>query len=319
MSGNAAAFHSGGRTMRGKVMRELKTLVGSVALLTGLAVSGCSNWSYSPPIHGNFETAHWNLSVAKAGAPRNPSNFAQFLAQDYVALATQLNQRGDLADTDYFARKAIAAEHGGFVPPEDNRNWAIPLQEPYGFRTQLAAARARLVAALDAGARDRAPALAARAQERYDCWNEAMEDDWQTAQHGTCHNEFLAAMTELEGKPAAMPAAVAPNNLVNVYFDFDKASLSREGRQIVEQLATQLKAEPAASVTVTGKTDLAGTDSYNMALSRRRAEGVATELRRDGIAKSRITVRWTGERNPPVKTAEGVREPRNRVVEIVIH
>ena len=89
--------------------------------------------------------------------------------------------------------------------------------------------------------------------------------------------------------------------------------------QIVEQIAAQLKANNAATVIVTGKTDLSGTDSYNLALSKRRAEAVRAALIRDGIAAGRITAQWTGEREPPVKTSQGVREPRNRVVEVTIH
>jgi OOP family OmpA-OmpF porin len=272
-------------------------------------------------MHGYASTKGVMLAAAKAGAAQSPSNFAQYLAGEYVALATNLDEQGDTADADYFARKALETERGSMaIPPENNSNWAIPLETPYGFRTQLAQARARLVAALDGGARDRAPALAARAQARYDCWAERMEDDWQHAQNGPCRSEFLAAMGELEGKPVAASApAAAAATVIDVYFDFNKSGLTREGQQIVQQIATQLKANSAATVAVTGKTDLAGTDSYNLALSKRRAASVRAELVRDGIAAGRITVQWTGKRQPPVKTADGVREPRNRVVEVVIH
>lgn len=257
------------------------------------------------------------LDAATKGASQSPKSFSEYLAQEYVALATNLDQLSDRADADYFARKALEAEKGKAIPPETNTAWAIPLEQPYGFRTQLAQARTRLLAALDGGARDRAPALAAKAQGRYDCWVERMEDEWQRAQNGLCRSEFLAAMDELEGKPAPTPKAAA-GEVIDVYFDFNKASLTREGRQIVQQVAAQLKANSAATVAVIGKTDLSGTDSYNLALSKRRAEAVRAELIRDGVAANRIAVQWTGKREPPVKTGDGVREPRNRVVEISI-
>jgi OmpA-OmpF porin, OOP family len=303
-------------------MRKGRTFsgFGYLALLMGLAVSGCSPWSYSPPIHGIPTSADSNLAAAKAAAPQNPSSFVQYLAVEYVALADNLSQLGDSVDVDYFARKAQMAEQGEVVPPENNANWAVPLEVPYSFRTQLTQARTRLVAALDGGARDRAPQLAARAQARLDCWMERMEDDWQHAQNGPCRSEFLAAMDQLEGHPAAPPPAAARSTeLINVYFDFNKSSLTREGRQIVQQVAAQVKGDAAMQVMVTGKTDLAGTDSYNMALSRRRAEAVRSELMKDGVAAGQIKLQWTGMREPPVKTAQGVREPRNRVVEISLH
>jgi OOP family OmpA-OmpF porin len=182
--------------------------------------------------------------------------------------------------------------------------------------------------ALDAGARDHAPSVAARAQERYDCWTERMEDDWQTAQNGSCRKDFETAMNELEAKPAAAappPARPAPQparpaaTVVDVYFDFNKSTLSREASEIVRQLADQLNANSGVIVSIVGKTDLAGPDPYNMALSKRRAEAVQRQLAKDGVASSRMRVQWTGKRNPPVATADGVREPRNRVVEVTFH
>ncbi len=309
-------------------MRKRRTFTSSIAVLVGLTVAGCADWSYSPAPRGISTSAAANLAAVKAGLAKEPSNFLDYLAAEYATLADNLDQLGDTADVDYFARKGIGAEKGVAIQPEQNANWGIPLEVGYGFRTELAQARTRLLAALDGGARDRAPALAARAQSRYDCWVERMEDDWQKAEVGPCRSEFLAAMGDLEGKPVAAaqpptpptaPTPPIPASMVDVYFDFNQASLSREGKQIVQQLAAQLKATSAAMVTVTGKTDLAGPDGYNLSLSRRRAEAVKAELVRDGVAASRIAVRYTGKREPPVPTADGVREPRNRVVEVMVH
>jgi OmpA-OmpF porin, OOP family len=303
----------------------------SIAVLVSLTVAGCASWSYSPAPRGISTSAEANLAAVKAGLAKQPSSFLDYLATEYATLADNLDQLGDAVDVDYFARKGIGAENGVAVQPEQNANWGIPLEYGYGFRTELAQARTRLLAALDGGARDRAPALAARAQARYDCWVERMEDDWQKGKAGACRSEFLAAMSQLEGAPVvvapppaptpppAAPAPPIPANMVDVYFDFNQASLSPEGKQIIRQLATQIKAAGAAMVTVTGKTDLAGPDGYNLSLSRRRAEAVKAELVKDGVTASRIAVRYTGKREPPVPTADGVREPRNRVVEVVLH
>jgi OOP family OmpA-OmpF porin len=295
-------------------MKKRSTFTAAVALLATTALAGCSTWTTQPGFHGNPLTEKWNLAAITAAAPQNPGNFTAALTSEYAALANSLNRDGDLVDADYFARKGLAAASGVVVPPEDNANWAIPLEQPYGFRTTLAQARVRLMTALDGGARDRAPALAARAQVNYDCWTERMEDNWQTAQNGACATNFLAAMAELEGKPAA----VAPANVINVFFEFNRSRLTREARQIVTQLATQMKTGNL-SATLVGKADLTGSDSYDLALGRRRAEAVATELEHDGVAAARISIQTAGKRQPPVKTPDGVREPRNRVVEITLH
>ncbi len=295
-------------------MKNRRLFTASIAIFTATALASCSSWTTQSGFRGNPLTEKMNVAAVTAATPQNPGSFTAALTNEYAALAASLDREGDLADADYFARKGLATAAGGQVLPEDNANWAIPLEQPYGFRTTLAKARARLMAALDGGARASAPALAARAQVSYDCWTERMEDNWQTAQNGACATTFLAAMDELEGKKAATPAS----NVINVFFEFNRTRLTREGQQIVAQVANQMKAGNLSAVLV-GKADLTGSDSYDIALGRRRAEAVAAELERNGVPASRIAVQSVGKRQPPVKTAEGVREPRNRVVEITLH
>jgi OOP family OmpA-OmpF porin len=295
-------------------MRKPRNLTAPLALVAATALVGCSDWS-GANFHGNPQSEPININTVAGAATRNASSFTAALASEYAALAGSLHRAGDVADADYFARKGVNAGRGAAVPPEDNANWAIPLEQPFGLRTKLAQARTRLLAALDSGARDRAPALAARAQARYDCWVERMEDNWSTAQNGACATEFLAAMDQLEGKPAA--AVSTTSNLVNVFFEFDRARLTREAQQIVAQIANQMKSRNL-SATLLGKADLTGSDSYDLALGRRRADAVARELARLGVSHDHIAVDSVGKRQPPVKTADGVREPRNRVVEVML-
>jgi OOP family OmpA-OmpF porin len=299
-----------------------RTFLSAVALLAGgVLLAGCSNWSYAPPMHGNFMTERYNIPRVEAGRPPEGGNFIQETAHDYAGLADYLAHhgeiyQGDWVDVDYFSRKGIAAEHGALVPPEDNANWAIPLEEPYHFRTQMAQARVRLVNDLDNGGRDRFPGLAARAQVAYDCWLERTEDDWAKEFDGQCHRDFISSITALEqalnGKAVAAPGA----HEYNVYFEFDRSNLTPEGKQVVDTVAQAAKA--GVSVRLVGKADLTGTDPYNMALSHRRADTVRAQLRRDGVDNSRIEESWVGFRQPPVPTAPGVREPRNRVVEVTL-
>jgi outer membrane protein OmpA-like peptidoglycan-associated protein len=297
----------------------------SVVLGGTVLLAGCSNWNYAPPMHGNFMTEPMNHPKVEAGAPPAGGGFIQETAHDYAGLANYLAHHGaiyegDWVDVDYFSRKGIAAERGELVPPEDNANWAIPLEQPYGFRTQMAQARVRLVTDLDNGGRDRFPGLAARAQVAYDCWIERTEDDWAKEIDGQCHKDFIATITALEqalnGKAVAAPSAA---HQYNVYFEFDRANLTPEGRQVVDAVAQAAKGQPNVTIHLVGKADLTGTDPYNMALSHRRADSVRATLRADGIDSRRVEESWVGERQPPVSTAQGVREPRNRVVEVTLN
>jgi OOP family OmpA-OmpF porin len=294
---------------------------GRVAGLAGwglaLLLAGCSGWSYQPPMRGNEDFALYNLSNLRDVAPQNPTGFTQALTKEYAVFAGTLqDELKDWADTDYFSRKGLAAAHGDVVPPENNSNWLIPLEVPNKFRTELAASRDRLVAALDGGGRDRLPLVAARAQASYDCWVERMEDDWTSAIDGPCRKRFLEAMAELEGRPAAPAAAPAPGREFRVYFEFDRSELLPEAQQILHQVAALAKQQPQLRLVLVGKADRAGTDGYNLRLSEARAERVRNALVQDGVERNRIDTRWVGEREPPVPTPPGVREPRNRVVEI---
>jgi hypothetical protein len=59
-------------------------------------------------------------------------------------------------------------------------------------------------------------------------------------------------------------------------------------------------------------------ESYNMALSLRRANAVKDALVREGVPAQAISVVGRGEQGLLVQTGDGVREPQNRRVEIVV-
>lgn len=296
----------------------------SVALGGTVLLAGCSGWSANPPIHGQPIGAIWTHPAIERAAPDGGGNFTHAVAHEYADYATYLARLTPpvWVDVDYFSRKGLKAARGEVVPPEENANWGIPLEQPFAFRTQMAQGRQRLVAALDGGGRDRFPVLAARAQARYDCWLERTEKDWATGFDGTCHKEFLATLDELErnlrGAVAQPVAQAGPARQYNVYFEFDKSVLTPQARQIVDQAAVEIRRDKSTRVALVGKADLAGTDPYNMALSHRRADTVRSVLLANGVQANQIDERWVGESEPPVPTAQGVREPRNRVVEITL-
>ena len=120
--------------------------------------------------------------------------------------------------------------------------------------------------------------------------------------------------------PPAPPAvaAPAPNRTFLVFFDWNRADLTERARQIIGEAAQQVRAQRSTRIEVAGHADRSGTVQYNQALSRRRAETVAAELVRLGVAREEIAVTAFGETQPLVPTADNVREPQNRRVEIVV-
>ena len=103
-----------------------------------------------------------------------------------------------------------------------------------------------------------------------------------------------------------------------VFFDWDRADLTDRARQIVAQAAQASTRVAVTRIEVNGYTDLSGTARYNLGLSQRRAQTVAAELVRDGVSRNIISIQGFGESNPLVPTAQGVREPQNRRVEIIL-
>ena len=114
--------------------------------------------------------------------------------------------------------------------------------------------------------------------------------------------------------PAAAPPP-APKQFV-VYFEFDKYNLTPEGARVVQDAAAAFKSGGSARVAVAGYTDAAGTQQYNIGLSKRRADTDRAGLVRAGVPDGAIAESWHGKQNLAVPTPDGVREPRNRRVEI---
>jgi iron complex outermembrane receptor protein len=117
--------------------------------------------------------------------------------------------------------------------------------------------------------------------------------------------------------PAVAPAPAPVARSYMVFFDFNKSDLTPEAASIVGQAAKNATPAKATTLTVTGHTDTVGSDAYNMRLSKRRAESVAAELEKDGVASSEIAIVAKGKRDLLVPTGDGVREPQNRRVTIV--
>ena len=126
-----------------------------------------------------------------------------------------------------------------------------------------------------------------------------------------------ACASEPPPPPPPPPPAAAPPSFM-VFFDWDRSNLSQQAVQTVGQAAAAFKSRGSARITATGHTDTSGPESYNMALSLRRANSVKAELVRQGVPADAVAVVGRGEANPLVATGDGVREPQNRRVEIVI-
>jgi len=146
-----------------------------------------------------------------------------------------------------------------------------------------------------------------------------------TTNPGAYFNQNIMALLSLSYKfgqptmaaPPPPPPSVAPPSFM-VFFDWDRSNLSQQALNTIKQAADAFKTRGNARITATGHTDTSGPEAYNMALSLRRANAVKDALVREGVPAQAISVVGRGEQGLLVQTGDGVREPQNRRVEIVI-
>ncbi len=141
---------------------------------------------------------------------------------------------------------------------------------------------------------------------------------------GNYTNNNFSAMLSLQykfGAPEQAPPPPPPQPQATsfmVFFDWDRSNLSQQALSTIAQAAQAFKAKGSARITATGHTDTSGPENYNMALSLRRANAVKDALVRNGVPATAIAVVGRGEQGLLVPTPDGVREPQNRRVEIVL-
>ncbi len=115
-----------------------------------------------------------------------------------------------------------------------------------------------------------------------------------------------------EPKPEPMPL---PGPFV-VFFDFDKSTLTADGAAIVKEAVKAFNKHSAVEVMASGHTDTMGKKGYNDALSKKRVSTVKQALIEAGVPVNAIKTDSFGEHRLKISTADDVREPQNRRVEI---
>ena len=122
-----------------------------------------------------------------------------------------------------------------------------------------------------------------------------------------------ACSSEPPPPPPPPPPVAAPTSFM-VFFDWDRSNLSDQALNTIRQAAAAFKSKGNARITATGHTDTSGPESYNMALSLRRANAVKDALVREGVPAQAISVIGRGEKTPidAVTTTETSRPESSR-------
>jgi peptidoglycan-associated lipoprotein len=131
---------------------------------------------------------------------------------------------------------------------------------------------------------------------------------------------------KMEEQPAPKEEVVvppkAPDMMVmqeDIYFAFDKSTLSPAAQENLLRKAEWLRENPDATVTIEGNCDERGTNEYNLALGDRRAESAKAFLVDLGIDAARITTISYGEERPVDPRHNEEAWAKNRRDHFVVH
>jgi len=279
----------------------------------GLLAAGCND------LRDGFKVEPAQ-KVANASRPGGDA-FQQTLYQGYMTLGDNENYRGNYTSATIFYRKATAVAQGQSVQPEDPAAWTHStglrsrglhgndLQQARDLRAQLVAWQPLM--------RPVNPVDAATQQVYFDCWiEETSEQQYENA--AACPRPVFGAVAQAQAAQPRAPATQQRSQPFLVFFDFDRSDITVEADRIIQSAAEAWKRGQNARVTATGHADRSGTDAYNQALSDRRSQAVKARLVRYGVPANLVSTVGLGESAPLVPTADGVREPQNRRVEIAI-
>jgi outer membrane protein OmpA-like peptidoglycan-associated protein len=149
------------------------------------------------------------------------------------------------------------------------------------------------------------------------CTGRILKPGMQALMVGVALLALTAPMAHAQTSPQVIEPEVAGRHYV-VNFGLDQATLTEQDRRIIAQAAEDYRQLGSSRITVTGYTDTSGSPDHNLQLSQHRAEVVADELERNGVPATSIVTVGRGEENLLVATADGVVEPQNRRVEVVV-
>lgn len=130
---------------------------------------------------------------------------------------------------------------------------------------------------------------------------------------------YQSSADDVQARFGQALAAQPPRPLsFTLYFVIGGNTLTEESRALVERAFAEIATRPVPDILIVGHTDTVGSGAANDTLSLQRAQFIAREIERRGVAAANISAAGRGERELLVPTADNVAEPRNRRVEIIV-
>lgn len=104
----------------------------------------------------------------------------------------------------------------------------------------------------------------------------------------------------------------------DILFDVNSASLKPATRKSLDDFAASLNKYEDTDILVEGHADATGPDAYNLKLSRKRADAVATYLESRSVKTSRLEEKGYGETQPVADNTTESGRTQNRRVDVAV-
>ena len=116
--------------------------------------------------------------------------------------------------------------------------------------------------------------------------------------------------TKVDAALQPIETIVKENEIVlnPIYFEFNKSNITKDAAFELDKLVQVMKLNPNMVILAKSHTDNRGSDSYNLALSDRRAKSTVQYVISKGIDAKRISGKGFGETEPKVDCKENCTE-----------
>lgn len=116
----------------------------------------------------------------------------------------------------------------------------------------------------------------------------------------------------------ALAVEPPPAQIFTLLFENNAAILRAASIGQLDEIATASRKQSTVRVSISGHADATGSDKLNDELARARAEEVKRQLLQRKVNPELISVSSHGKGNPLIPTPDGVAEPRNRRVMVIV-
>lgn len=128
---------------------------------------------------------------------------------------------------------------------------------------------------------------------------------------------FKQTITKVTADEIAKDLTEKGKSILYINFDIDKSTISTDGIELVNEIATALKKNTSLKIAIEGHTDNTGDAAHNKKLSNDRANAVLRTLATQGIDKSRLSAKGFGAERPLVANNSEDNKSKNRRVELI--